>query len=103
MKLNEAIEEIRALERTARTYSTTGIGDDKYRKEMAEKAELYKLIADFVDKVTGEPSEGMIEATITSFNDNGKLALVSHAKSYINQARKEVEDRDWETKSAINL
>lgn len=64
--------------------------DPRFRKE--HSLDVLKTITAFIEKVLGEPSEEMVEATITSFNDNGKLALVSHAKAYINQARKEVED-----------
>lgn len=79
MKIQEAMEFLRKR-----------IG---HAPDCTEDEALDTLIT-FTEKVLGEPSEAMVEATITSFNDNGKLAIVSHAKSYINQARKEVEGFD---------
>lgn len=67
--------------------------DPRFRKDYElDKYTTIRKALRLADKVTGDPSEGMIEATITSFNDNGKLALVSHAKAYINQAIKELEE-----------
>lgn len=43
------------------------------------------------DKVTQEPSEGMIEAAIDSYNHHGVFALVTHHKAMVAQAIKEVE------------
>lgn len=75
-----------------------GVVKSRKTKEFRSNSDNIALLAyavdvlvNFTEKVLGEPSEAMVEATITSFNDNGKLALVSHAKAYVNQARKEVE------------
>jgi len=91
MKIQEAMaslkQEIADIEELHKTEN-----DPRFRKE--HSLDVLKTITEFTEKVLGEPSEAMVEATITSFNDNGKLALVSHAKSYINQARKEVEGVD---------
>lgn len=41
-------------------------------------------------KVTSEPSEGMIKAAISSYNNNGEFALVTHFKAMVSQAMGEV-------------
>lgn len=79
MKIQEATEELKAMVR------------DKWTGILSKEEDAINTLITFTEKVLGEPSEAMVEATITSFNDNGKLALVSHAKAYINQAKKEVE------------
>lgn len=43
------------------------------------------------DKLMQEPSEGMTDAAINSYAENGKFALVSHFKAMRDQMLKEVE------------
>ena len=85
MKIQEALDILKHDNRWKR-------GEDIKQIKPAVVLEAIDTLISFTEKVLGEPSEAMVEATITSFNDNGNLALVSHAKAYINQAEKELEE-----------